>query len=313
VGLGHRRLSIIDLKTGQQPLSNEDQSIWVIFNGEIYNYLELRSGLVSKGHRFRTQSDTEVIVHLYEEVGEDCFAQLRGMFAVAVWDRCRRQMVLARDRIGKKPLFYCHDRSRLVFGSELKAVTAGNPVAGDSGADNLDLTALCDYFTFLYIPAPKSIYQDVRKVPAAHYIVFSEQGVRQSAYWDLHFGQVEQKSEEEWCESVRQSLLEAVNVRLMSEVPLGSFLSGGVDSSAVLACMSQLLEDPVDTCAVGFDEERFSEIRHARAVAQHVGANYHETIVHPNATEIVERLAWHYDEHFENSSAVLTYYVSKTA
>src|SRR5271166_2050278 len=308
IGLGHRRLSIIDLNTGQQPLTNEDESVWVIFNGEIYNYLDLRSELESKGHRFRTKSDTEVIVHLYEEVGANCFARLRGMFAIALWDRPRRQILLARDRIGKKPLFYYYDKSRLIFGSELKAVTAGN-----SAIDKLDLTALADYFTFLYIPAPKSIYQEVQKVPPAHYIVFSEQGARKQAYWDLHFGQVEQKREEDWCEVIRQSLLEAVRIRLMSEVPLGSFLSGGVDSSAVVACMAQLQDRPVATCAVGFDEERYSEIRYARTVAQHVGAHYRETIIHPSASDVVERLAWHYDEPFADSSAIPTYYVSKAA
>ncbi len=308
VGLGHRRLSIIDVKNGQQPLSNEDQSIWLTFNGEIYNHLELRSLLESKGHIFRTNSDTEVIVHLYEEMREDCFAQLRGMFAIALWDGRRRQMVLARDRIGKKPLFYCYGRSRLIFGSELKAVAAGNCLGLD-----LDPTALSDYFTFLYIPAPKSIYQQISKVPAAHYIVFSENGARQHAYWDLSFSQVEQKSEEVWCESIRNSLLEAVRIRLMSEVPLGSFLSGGVDSSAVVACMAQLLDKPVDTCAVGFDEERYSEIQYARTVAEHVGADHHEIMVRPNATDVVERLAWHYDEPFADSSAVPTYYISKAA
>jgi asparagine synthase (glutamine-hydrolysing) len=313
VGLGHRRLSIIDLNTGQQPLCNEDHSIWVTFNGEIYNYLELRSGLESKGHRFGTKSDTEVIVHLYEEVGENCFALLRGMFAIALWDRRRKQMVLARDRIGKKPLFYCHDRSRLIFGSELKAVTAGNSAIDNSAAHNLDLTAFADYFTFLYIPAPKSIYQGVRKVPAAHYVVFSQQGARLRAYWDLRFSQVEQKSEEDWCERIRESLLEAVRIRLMSEVPLGSFLSGGVDSSAVVACMARLQDRPVTTCAVGFDEERYSEVQYARTVAEHFGADYHQTMVRPQATEVVERLAWHYDEPFADSSAIPTYYVSRAA
>jgi asparagine synthase (glutamine-hydrolysing) len=308
VALGHRRLSIIDLQNGQQPLSNEDKTIWLIFNGEIYNHLDLRSLLQSKGHTFRTNSDTEVIVHLYEELGVDCFAQLRGMFAVALWDSGRKQMVLARDRIGKKPLFYYHDHSRLIFGSELKAVRAGN-----DSALTLDPTSLADYFTFLYIPAPKSIYQEVRKVPAAHYIVFTEHGARQQAYWDLSFSEVEHASEEEWSERIRQSLLEAVRVRLMSEVPLGSFLSGGADSSAVVACMAQLLDQPVDACAVGFDEERYSETQYARSLAQHVGANYHETIVRPHATEVVERLAWHYDEPFADSSAVPTYYVSKAA
>jgi len=307
VGLGHRRLSIIDVKGGQQPLSNEDQSIWLTFNGEIYNHLELRSLLESKGHRFRTNSDTEVIVHLYEEVGESCFAQLRGMFAIALWDRPRKRMLLTRDRVGKKPLFYSHDRSRLVFGSELKAVKAGC-----AGLD-LDMTALADYFTFLYIPAPKTIYQQVRKVPPAHYIVFSEAGARQQSYWDLSFAEVEQKSEEQWCETLREALLEAVRIRLMSEVPLGSFLSGGVDSSAVVACMAQLMSRPVSTCTVGFNEERYSEISHARSVARHFGADHHQTMVSPNAADVVERLAWHYDEPFADSSSVPTYYVSKAA
>jgi asparagine synthase (glutamine-hydrolysing) len=308
LGLGHRRLSIIDLKGGQQPLANEDQTVWVVFNGEIYNHLELRSFLECGGHKFRTNSDTEVIVHLYEEVGVDCFARLRGMFAIALWDSRRRQMILARDRVGKKPLFYCHDRSRLIFGSELKAVAAGN-----DSVLSLDPTALADYFTFLYIPAPKSIYREVRKVPSAHYIVFSEHGVRKQAYWDLSFNRVEQHSEDEWCQAIHQSLMEAVGIRLMSEVPLGSFLSGGVDSSAVVACMARLSDRPVDTCAVGFDEERYSETAHASALAQHVGANYHETIVRPSATDVVERLTWHYDEPFADSSAIPTYYVSKAA
>ena len=308
IGLGHRRLSIIDVKTGQQPLSNEDQSIWVVFNGEIYNHRELRAGLESKGHTFRTNSDTEVIVHLYEEVGEGCFAQLRGMFAIALWDRPRKQIVLARDRIGKKPLFYCHERGRLAFGSELKAVAAG-----ECAPFNLDPTALADYFSFLYIPAPKSIYQSVRKVPAAHYIVFSERGARQQAYWDLSFGSVDRKSETDWSENIRQSLLDAVQVRLMSEVPLGSFLSGGADSSAVVACMARLQERPVEAFTVGFDEEPYSEVRHAQALARHVGANFHETTVRPDAASVVERLAWHYDEPFADSSAVATYYVSKAA
>jgi asparagine synthase (glutamine-hydrolysing) len=308
LGLGHRRLSIIDLKTGRQPLANEDQTVWVVFNGEIYNYLELRTGLESKGHVFRTQSDTEVIVHLYEEIGESCFAQLRGMFSVALWDRERKQLLLARDRIGKKPLFYYHDGSRLIFGSELKAVAAGSDAVLE-----LDPTALADYFAFLYIPAPKSIYREVRKVPAAHYIVFSEHGARQQAYWDLSFHEVEQKTEAQWCDSIRAALTEAVQVRLMSEVPLGSFLSGGVDSSAVVACMAQLQDRPPITCTVGFEEERYSEVRYARTVAQHLGADYRETIVLPEAAGIVDRLAWHYDEPFADSSAIPTYCVSKAA
>jgi asparagine synthase (glutamine-hydrolysing) len=308
VGLGHRRLSIIDIDNGQQPISNEDGTIWIVFNGEIYNYPELRSQLQSKGHIFRTNTDTEVIVHLYEEIGEDCFAQLRGMFALALWDRKRKRVVLARDRIGKKPLFYFHDHFRLVFGSELKAVSAGC-----NTGFNLDATAVADYFAFQYIPAPKSIYREVRKVPAAHYIVFSESGSRQQAYWDLSFANIEDRSEEEWCERLRQSVLKAVRVRLMSEVPLGGFLSGGLDSSAVVACMAQTMDGPPNSFTIDFEEEQYSEARHARVLANHVGANYHETTVRPNATEIVERLVWHYDEPFADSSAIPTYYVSKTA
>ena len=308
LGLGHRRLSIIDLHSGHQPLSNEDGSIWIVFNGEIYNFLELRALLAGKGHVFRTNTDTEAIVHLYEEYGEECFRKLRGMFAIALWDGPRRKLVLARDRIGKKPLFYYYDGKRLIFGSELKAVLASGCVP-----QALDPTALVDYFALQYIPAPKTIYKAVRKLRPAHYLVVSPAGIREQAYWDLSFAAVEERSEQEWCEQVREALLEATRVRLISDVPLGSFLSGGVDSSAVVACMSRLLDHPVTTCAVGFDEERYSEVQFAREVARHVGADHHEDTVRPDASEIVERLAWHYDEPFADSSAIPTYYVSRAA
>jgi len=308
LGLGHRRLSIIDLHSGHQPLSNEDGSIWIVFNGEIYNFLELRTLLVAKGHIFRTNSDTEAIVHLYEEYGEECFSKLRGMFAIALWDGPRRKLVLARDRIGKKPLFYYYDGQRLVFGSELKAVLASGRVP-----DTLDHTALVDYFALQYIPAPKTIYKTVRKLRPAHYLVVNGNGIREQAYWDLSFAAVEDRNERQWCDEVREALLDSTRVRLISDVPLGSFLSGGVDSSAVVACMSRLLDHPVTTCAVGFDEQRYSEVRFAREVAQHVGADHHEDTVLPEASEIVDRLAWHYDEPFADSSAIPTYYVSRAA
>jgi len=307
VGLGHRRLSIIDISTGHQPISNEDASVWVVFNGEIYNYMELREQLESKGHKFRTKSDTEVIVHLYEEVGEECFARLRGMFAIALWDCKRKQAILARDRLGKKPLFYLHQGPRLIFGSELKAVSAG------SEPGTPDLTALADYFTFLYIPAPKSIYCAVQKVRPAHYLVFSEHGIREQAYWDISFSHSEEKTEDQWCEEILASLIDSVRVRLISEVPLGSFLSGGMDSSAIVACMTRLQNHPVTTCTIGFKEERFSEIEHARTVSGHLGTDLKEHIVRPDATQITERLAWHYDEPFADSSAVPGYYVAKAA
>jgi len=308
LGLGHRRLSIIDLSTGQQPMTNEDGTVWIVFNGEIYNFPELRNFLIGKGHQFRTHSDTETIVHLYEELGEDSFARLRGMFAIALWDRSRRKLVLARDRIGKKPLYYAWNGGRLVFGSELKAILAAG------GIDrSIDLTALADYFSCLYVPAPKSIYSQIKKLRPAHYLVASAEGIREQEYWDLRFTGIEEKSEQQWSGELREALSDAVKVRLISEVPLGSFLSGGIDSSAVVATMSRIMDQPVTTCAVGFEEEGFNEVQYARQVASHVHADYHEVTVRPNAVEILERLAWHYDEPFADSSAIPTYYVSKAA
>src|SRR5581483_3685208 len=309
IGLGHRRLSSMDLSLGHQPQFNEDGTIAVVFNGEIYNYLELRAFLQSKGHTFRTNSDTEAIVHLYEEFGEHCFSKLRGMFSIALWDKARQQLILARDRIGKKPLFYSVDRERVVFGSELKSVLAHPDVD-----DQLNLSALADYFCFLYIPSPQTIYKAVKKVRPAHYLVINSREAREECYWDLSFGEVEPDvSEEDWCERIREAFAEAVRVRLMSEVPLGAFLSGGIDSSAVVCQMSRLMEMPVTACAIGFDEKAFSELEHARVVAQHIKADYHESMVRPRATEVVERLARHYDEPFADSSAIPTYYVSKAA
>lgn len=308
LGLGHRRLSIIDLHSGHQPLSNEDGTIWIIFNGEIYNFLELRALLVAKGHVFRTHSDTEAIVHLYEEYGEECFSKLRGMFAIALWDGPRRKLVLARDRVGKKPLFYAYNGQRLIFGSELKAVLASGQVR-----EEVDSTALADYFALRYVPAPKTIYKEVRKLRPAHYLVVSAHGLREQSYWDLSFAGLEDRTEQQWCEQIREGLLEATRVRLISDVPLGSFLSGGVDSSAVVACMARLLHHPVTTCSVGFDEESYSEVGFAREVAEHIGADHHEDTVRPTAAEIVDRLAWHYDEPFADSSAIPTYYVSRAA
>jgi len=308
LGLGHRRLSIIDLSTGQQPMTNEDGTVWIVFNGEVYNFPELRSFLESKGHQFRTHSDTETIIHLYEELGEKCFARMRGMFAIALWDRSQRRVVLARDRIGKKPLYYAWDGHRLIFGSELKAILAAGEIDR-----SVDLTALADYFGCLYVPAPKSIYSQVCKVRPGHNVVASATGIRENEYWDLRFGAVEEKSEEQWISELREALSDAVNVRLISEVPLGSFLSGGLDSSAVVATMSRIMDHPVTTCAVGFEEEAFNEVEYARQVASHVHADHHEVTMRPKAIDIVERLAWHYDEPFADSSAIPTYYVSKAA
>jgi asparagine synthase (glutamine-hydrolysing) len=308
IGLGHRRLSIIDLAGGHQPMSNEDGTVWVLLNGEIYNYPELRQGLLAHGHRFATRSDTEAIVHLYEECGEECFSRLRGMFAIALWDSRERKLLLARDRVGKKPLFYAPSGTRIVFGSELKAL-----LAGDNVSQEIDPHALCDYFSFGYIPAPKSIYKAVRKVRPGHYLAASAQGIREVEYWDISFGQVETRNEQEWCDLLRHQLCEATRVRLMSDVPLGAFLSGGVDSSSVVAMMSRVMKRPVTTCSIGFAEREFNEAGYARRVAEQFRTEHYEQIVRPNAVEIVDKLAWHYDEPFADSSAVPTFYVSQVA
>ncbi len=308
VGLAHRRLSIIDLEGGHQPLSNEDQSIWVAFNGEIYNFQELRDFLEKKGHVFKTRSDTEVIVHLYEEQGEACFRSLRGMFALAIWDRPQRSLILARDRVGKKPLFYSFDGNQLAFGSEMKALLA------IPGIDReIDPEALCDYFSLLYVPVPKSIFRSIRKVRPGHYVVVSPKGIKETEYWDIDFSHPDDRKEDYWCDQIIHTLQEAVKLRLISEVPLGAFLSGGIDSSSVVALMSQLIHDPVITTSIGFKEKEFDEVEYAREVALRYGTQHFEETVSPDAVGITEKLAWFYDEPFADSSAVPTYYVSKLA
>jgi asparagine synthase (glutamine-hydrolysing) len=308
ISFGFRRLSIIDVAGGHQPIPNEDGSLWVMLNGEIYNYPELRRELESRGHKFSTRSDTETIVHLYEEQGEECFKQLRGMFAVALWDAKKRVLLLARDRVGKKPLFYAADSRRIVFGSELKALLA----AGDLDR-TIDPQALSDYFSFGYVPAPKTIYRSVRKLQPGHYLVVSSREIREVNYWNFDFSRVAEHSEEEWCEILRHELCEATRVRMMSEVPLGAFLSGGVDSSAVVGNMSRLLQRPVTTCSIGFNDREYDESGYAREVASFFKTEHHEEIVTPDALDIVDKLVWHYDEPFADSSAVPTYYVSKIA
>jgi asparagine synthase (glutamine-hydrolysing) len=308
IGLGHRRLSIIDLQGGHQPMSNEDDTIWVLLNGEIYNYPELRADLLQRGHVFKTKSDTEAVVHAYEEFGENCFAKLRGMFSIAIWDSRQRQLVLARDRVGKKPLFYAADGIRILFGSELKALLASELLS-----TGMDDQALSDYFSFGYIPAPKTIYRSVRKVMPGSYLVASAKGIRENRYWDLSFANVETRTEEEWSERLRHELCEATRIRLMSDVPLGAFLSGGIDSSSVVAMMSHLMKRPVTTCSIGFREEKFNEAQYARQIARQFATDHHEEVVEPNALHIVDKLAWHFDEPFADSSAIPTYYVSQIA
>ena len=307
VGLAFRRLSIIDLAGGHQPLANEDESVWIVFNGEIYNFQELNQRFLSTGHQFRTRSDTETIVHLYEQLGEACFAEMRGMFALALWDAKRKRMVLARDRLGKKPLYYSWDGKRLLFGSEIKALFKAGGLSKE-----MDLEALSDYFSYLYVPAPKTIYRHVRKLRPAHYLIIDRNGIRETPYWDIRFDQPRQLSEAEWCEAFLAEYRTAVKSRLVSDVPLGAFLSGGVDSSSVVALMHEF-QPPVTTCSIGFTEEAYDEAADARRFADSLEANHHEHIVQPHVTDLIARLAWHYDEPFADSSAVPTYYVSQVA
>ncbi|MBC7186583.1 MAG: asparagine synthase (glutamine-hydrolyzing) [Calditrichaeota bacterium] len=308
VGLGMRRLSIIDLVTGKQPISNEDGSVWIVFNGEIYNHLALRRELESKGHRFRTRADTEAIVHAYEEYGERCPEYLNGMFAFAIYDRRKRRLLLARDRLGIKPLYYTFDGRRLVFGSELKSVLQAPDVPRE-----LDFKALDAYLTFEYIPAPLSIFRGVAKLPQGHTLVLEDGHIRLRQYWDVAFGvdQGENKSEQEWGEELVALLADAVKIRLMSDVPLGAFLSGGLDSSSVVAMMSRAMNQPVKTFSIGFTESTYNELDYARTVAQAFATEHHEEILTPNAVALTETLVSHLDEPLGDFSIFPTYMVSK--
>ncbi|MEE8105783.1 MAG: asparagine synthase (glutamine-hydrolyzing) [Planctomycetota bacterium] len=307
-GLGHRRLSIIDLKSGQQPMCNEDGTVWIAFNGEIYNFPELHKELEEKGHRFRTRSDTETIVHAYEEWGTEAIRRLRGMFAISIWDERKQQLLLARDRLGQKPLYYHHDGKRLGFGSEIKAILQV------PGLDTkLDPAALSDYLSLLYVPAPRSIFAAIKKLPAGHLAVVDVNGLRMERYWDISFAPVSKDAEEIHHERILEILGQAVGMRMMSEVPLGAFLSGGIDSSAVVALMAENSNDPVRTCAIGFSVAKFDETKYAQQVADLFSTDHSVNIVTPDAIPIIEKLAWHYDEPFADSSMVPTYYVSKAA
>lgn len=307
IGLGHRRLSIIDLEGGHQPLSNEDGSVWVVFNGEIYNFEELNRRYLRTGHTFRSRCDTETIVHLYEELGEACFSEMRGMFAIALWDARKKKLLLARDRIGKKPLFYSWDGRRLLFGSEIKALWP----AGDISRE-INMEAFSDFFSFQYVPAPKTIYRQVYKLRPAHYMVVDQGGVREVSYWDLRFESTQDLSEGEWCDQLLEEFQIAVKSRLVSDVPLGAFLSGGVDSSAVVALMNKF-QPPVTTCSIGFTEESYNEAAYARRFAATLGTNHFEHVVQPQVLDLLKKLVWHYDEPFADSSAIPTFYVSQMA
>jgi asparagine synthase (glutamine-hydrolysing) len=306
VGLGMRRLSIIDLKGGQQPIHNQDRTAWIVFNGEIYNYRELREKLEKLGDTFYTNSDTEAIIHAYDRYGADCPKHLRGMFAFAIWDERTQELFVARDRVGKKPLLYAQVNGQFVFGSEFSALLLHPDVSRD-----IEPAALHHYLSFMCVPAPLTAYKAIRKLEPGHSLRWKNGEIKIERYWQPDFSHKLDISEEEAGERAIEILRDAVRVRLMSEVPLGAFLSGGIDSSAVVALMSEVSSGPVKTFSIGFDEQDFSELHHARRVAEHIGADHHEFIVRPDALEVLPTLVEHYGEPYADSSAIPTYYVAK--
>ncbi|HEY7816859.1 MAG TPA: asparagine synthase (glutamine-hydrolyzing), partial [Vicinamibacteria bacterium] len=309
VGLGIRRLSIIDLETGRQPIANEDGSIHLVFNGEIYNYRELRRELSGLGHRFRTESDTETIVHLYEEHGPDYVSRLRGMFAFALWDDRRKRLLLARDRLGIKPLFYAAVGERLLFASELKAILQLPEVERE-----LSWRAVSHLLSHLSTPIDESIIRGVKKLPPGHLLILDRyRAPVVERYWDVVFEADFNRSEEDLREELRSTLDEAVKLHLASDVPLGAFLSGGIDSSAVVATMARSSSAPVKTFSIGFSEPEFNELDKARLIARRFGTDHHEIVLEPNAVDVIDDLVWYLDEPFGDPSALPTYMVSRLA
>jgi asparagine synthase (glutamine-hydrolysing) len=308
VGLGHRRLAIIDLSSaGRQPMTNEDGSLWITFNGEIYNFAELRKELQERGHVFRSATDTEVLLHAYEMWGVDCLARFNGMFAFALWDSLRQRLWLVRDRLGIKPLFYLHRSDRLLFASEIKAV-----LCDPSVERRVDLTALHHYLSLNYTPAPYSLFAGVRQLLPAHYLLVEADGRCQSeAYWDVSYAQQRSGSEAELLEQFEVELAEAVKKRLVSDVPLGAFLSGGVDSSAIVYWMSRQRRQPVQTFSIGFQEKSYNELHHAREVAKACQADHHERVVTPDAADILPKIVWHAEEPTADSSMLPFYYLAE--
>ncbi|HEY6045356.1 MAG TPA: asparagine synthase (glutamine-hydrolyzing), partial [Pyrinomonadaceae bacterium] len=306
VGLGIRRLAIIDLQSGQQPIHNRDRTKWLVFNGEIYNYRELREKLEKIGHQFYTNSDTEAVIAAYDQYGTDCPRHLRGMFAFAIWDEREKSLFLARDRVGKKPLLYAQTPNQLVFASEFSALVLHPDVSRD-----VDYEAIHHYLSFICVPAPLTAYRAIRKLEPAHWLLWQNGEIKTERYWQLDFSNKVSLSETEAGERAIELLREAVRIRLMSEVPLGAFLSGGIDSSAVVALMAQESSDRVKTFSIGFEEQDFSELHHARRVAEYVGADHHEFVVRPDAMEVLPTLVEHYGEPFADSSAIPSYYVSR--
>lgn len=308
VGLGHQRLSIIDTSAaGHQPMSNEDGSVWIVFNGEIYNFAELRRELEKKGHHFASHTDTETILHLYEEEDIRCLQKLRGMFAFAIWDTRKQRLFMARDRVGKKPLVYTVSDGAFIFASELKALLQDPAVPAP-----VNYEAIHHYLTYQYVPSPCTIFQGMYKLPPAHYLTVERGKVASKRYWHLSYAdKLQLPHVRDYAEQFMEVFTEAVSIRLRSDVPLGAFLSGGLDSSATVAVMSRLTNRPVKTFSIGFDEPEYNETNYAALVAKTFQTEHTEFIVRPDALSILPKLVWHYNEPFADSSAIPTYYVSK--
>jgi len=310
IALGMRRLSIIDLLGGHQPIANEDESVWTICNGEIYNFQSLRQELEKCGHRFCCASDTEVIVHLYEQHGLNFVNKLQGMFALAIWDANRRRLVLARDRVGEKPLYIYKYGKILLFASEIKSILECPGVPRRANP-----RALHDYCALGYVPAPLTMFDGIEKLPPGEMLVLEQGQVTIKPYWDLSFASTAQQSDEEWIDLLRQKLLACVRKQLVSDVPLGAFLSGGIDSSAIVAAMAQVADRPVNTYSIGFEgSDRFyDELPFARLVAKTFSTNHHEILVRPNVCDLLPQLIWHMDEPVADSALITTYLVARLA
>ena len=312
IALGARRLSIVDLAGGHQPLSNEDGSVWVVQNGEIFNYPALRSQLETRGHRFATNCDTEVLVHAYEEWGTDLVTHLNGQFAFALWDKARQRLLLARDRTGINPLYYWHRDGALVFGSELRAV-----VAHPDAPRELDLTAVDQYLTYEHIPVPRSIFKEIAKLPPGHILTLDRNGLKLHQYWDMDLAQSERapvRSVDEWVEEFRATLTEAIGMELMSDVPLGVFLSGGIDSSTIAALMTEAGVSDVQSFSIAFDDPSFDESSHARLVARHLNTTHHErTVTETELLNLVPQLSDILDEPLGDSSFIPSYFLAQFA
>jgi len=310
MAFGMRRLSIIDLEGGHQPISNEDGTVWLVCNGEIYNFREIRENLQAQGHHFRSESDAEVIVHLYEEEGLEFIHRLRGMFAFALWDTKQSRLILARDRIGKKPLYWRREPNRVLFASEIKSI-----LEVDNIPRRVDHKALQEFLALGYVPAPFTMFEGINKVLPGHMLVMTPSGINEHEYWDVKTDQREAFSEDEWVERVQSKLLESINMRLVSDVPLGAFLSGGVDSSSIVAAMAQFSDKPVKTYSIGYEgsDDFYNELPFAKIVAQEFGTEHHEIIVRPEVSELLPKLIWHMDEPIADSALITTFLVSELA